>query len=606
MRKSALAVGLLVVLCLFTACEKESDDPRAAGTSAKVTMTATPTPGASVSAIGASSSPNPTSTPNLSFRDSITELGIYQEDPDKGGGREIVSFMPSVLPSSPVSYAYHLDKLYGFITFKELPESKIAELLKDIRADQGTFEIRMENPEVLTLTPRYKWTLTGLDRKATLTFGDLPSIAVKRMEPMTFTVDGFMVPDYIPSFGAKILKQGEGSQTAVIRFSEPVDTKNVEIKPGGEWLDSRRLKVTLDPPYSQPTFEIHNLFGISGNSLARGKDLYLSLDVVEPAVWYDSTSGKKAGWSRFDPFYDDVIFAPDGNSYIGLVNTNEEVVDAPGGIYALFLERKNQETKLLSNGTYYTFTDGTIIQWLDNERFMTKDLQGAYVYDTVTDKRQNVRILTAKEKDEPKWISGYSYDPQSNRTYLTLTRYDRKNDSFFPVDLEIYEGAGERLLEKKENLTVTYQDYKYHAMVIRPLFHTLGTFWNGSEDEKWTVTWQKSNGSVQTVKGRGVTADEKGLYLMRQVGKEQMTVEYAYWVPGRKPKLLPKVNDSDWGNVQPFGDRLISNNYREEGSSLLIFDKASWSWKPAPIELQNSWAPYQVESSYYRASVVTK
>lgn len=95
---------------------------------------------------------------------------------------------------------------------------------------------------------------------------------------------------------------------------------------------------------------------------------------------------------------------------------------------------------------------------------------------------------------------------------------------------------------------------------------------------------------------------------------------FTYWQPGDKAnggaggegkgQAIGKIRDlpelpGDDGTgsvyeVQPFGSKLIARTWDETRPPYLLFDKASWTWKPLPSSMKDVFIPAQLESRYYR------
>ncbi|MEO3946197.1 hypothetical protein [Gorillibacterium sp. CAU 1737] len=615
-RGMAVAVLLGLAVWGLTACDGREGTNAVPSATSAATVESPP----HSSTIGASASPTvqPSTTAAMipSFRDMVTEVSFYQRD-DSSSWR-IVEFEAGNLPWESRSYAVNLGVPYGFIKVKPMPEEDLKQLLSYIRVDGVPLELTLPNPDYSKF--EFRWELPKLQKPVVLEMGDLPPITLTPPNPLAMETDGLALLSNKMPFYQILLSPTQ--TTAVITFSEPIRKKEVRIEgEGHEWLDEFRLRVTLPMNEKSSRITLTNLFGESGSSLSRSGPPIIEMVRKPEARWAEAGKGEAVTWSKLDGFYDRVSFSPDRSSYVGFVPLLPADGDAKGFEYALILERKGQPPRILEPLMFFDAVDKSPIHWLDQNRFLFTEGNAVLEYDTRQEGKKAVQPLSSMEGVTPSFTA---YDRAKDRLYVGYVHFEGEEYQF-PVEVIRYAEQGRREISRERAFTDTYEKGLYNAQTALPHITRSGIFWRGMQ-EGTPVTWfeQEGGATITSPNTRWVAGDEQGVYVQEMKRKGEGAVgtdRYRYWDPLAKSqklrdRVLPPLPSGGEGNngyrVQPFGPQLLAVKIGEGsgGSSVesgtagadtrLLFDKASWSWKPLPAELAGSHIPVQYEQSLYR------
>lgn len=552
-----------------------------------------------------------TASDGASLRQALLELTVDQQD--NGLSLQTAFYPEAALPQEPVSYSVQLKGAQGSFVLRAEAKAYSEELLHSIRAEGGRLSIRPAESADSSL--RYTWTLTDAVYPVKLTFGDLPAITLTYSPPLGVSAAGRLV--LMDGRGTGVLPLYPGDKEAVLTFSEPIRMESATVEGPAEWSDARTLRIAADARAEETTVRLSGIRGTEGHGLLGTDELTLRLLRAPEAAWYRYGSSRPVTWSKLDGHYEYVSFSPDASRYIGFLRVGESQGDSLGAEYAMVLEAKGQDARLLKPYTFLNLPDQPPAVWLDNRYVLLPGAQGLWRYDTEEGIGSGTtgfvpRLWVEADGNGP---FAYAYDRAQDRLYGSTVRFESApDDSRYPVDLRTFGSQGTRLVEERKEFTLTYEQEKYHAMPVVPLFGGDLTYWRGSK-EGTPVSWAASGGKTTELPwSKGITADAEGLYLQAMTLDSDRitgtgTYRYAQAEGQRKGgdsltqrdlPAPPTANGVQLYWPQAFGTQLLARSFDAAHPEYLRFDKKSWSWVPFSPAKQGVWVPVQTDSELYR------
>ena len=461
----------------------------------------------------------------LSFRQALKELDFGQSD-------DMISYLfltltEEDLPREPYTIVRHLDGEFSIGMLLDADPEQVGRLLEQIRVE-GAADHAFTNLDKFPDRPVLR--MTGLEPVVTVTLGDLPPISIVKKEPLGVTLEYENPQTSTPGLFVRPTER-EGAQPVavvparhpnlVLRFSEAMDRSPNPDLPAGEWIDEHRYRLRL-PGLESSRHERVSLGGTldgfrsaSGNYVARDRNQYAVVQ-VKPSDWLDLESGARVGWSENDPFYETIVFSPDGEAYVGSVVVGWPEGDVIGDYYRLVLERKGEPAVTIEPYQYIVaLHQGAPVQWAGNDRVAYADSLSLYVHSIETGSRSTLFTTAGTGRH----ILSFAYDPWAKQWNVLTGTYDGVTESGpYPVDLHLLDDEG-RPVAHHEGWSLS--PLVEHHLREHPVIPTAGgvyrTFYR--DGQPFTL-FEDRDGSEAELPGVIRYADEQRAILLIQVWRE--------------------------------------------------------------------------------------
>lgn len=531
MNKILSGVILVMFVLMLSACEQ-----RAAVSS--------PPPSESTATVN----PTPTVTQDtVPIRSKLENISFGQND--EGGGYLFLDWQAADIPKEPTDVIYHLDEVIFSATYKGLSEQEQQHSISQIQVKGNVkWEVK-PNPDYAT---GILITFQKPAESFELLFGDLPTITFKRMEPLNYTVSsasGKEIPYLLLNareYGTRLLIPNE-EKDIVLTFSEKMQknlpTRYDDSDLATEWRDDKQLIINLnniDP--QELILTLDKLKSQSGNYLTFFQN-NLHIQMVPNYKWYNAQSGDPLEMQPRDRYYDQMIWSPDGKSYIGIVTLGGSMGDGDGTSYSFLLERPGQQPVIIEDVFYSTIEpNGQPIAWMNSNTLIYSSYFGVFAYDI--DKKQK-KVLHHFDEGKSNGINFAVYD--AKRQLLHVLAYEGPIDEY---DLFTYE-QGKDAPQQTKNFTATVQITKYSNLDMNIIPTAEGTYWTRIKDGIPYTEFINNKGDVISVNGYVRLISEQGVYLERFAkaveGESFMrSLGWVIWQPGKSERtisLLPEHNN---------------------------------------------------------------
>lgn len=485
------------------------------------------------------------------------------------------------------NYAVHLDEIIIHFSLNlHHPE----EFLSKIRLQQGNGNLQISKMDNNYYD--YRISITDVNKNCTLSFGD-ELISFEKMAPLEWTLDKnelnnpvlLIVSDWRSGLGiAPTLYLSDKEQgNIILSFDEEMDTTtHIRDRYGndeniqGEWVNA--YQYSIDPKLLKDSDYVflNRLKSLRGNSIFQGSQESLNV-VREPIVtWVEHPSGEQVGWSQNDTYYDFLLFSPDNQSYIGVINhgIGPGSGDGDGAYYSFILERKGKTPVKIEQGFYtYVRHKGVPIQWMDNNRLMYASFNSVYYYNTNTG--ESKRVINFEDEDFS--INQVVYDSFNNQTYMISHQYDPTRN-IAVADKRIYENSTQTGHESNYSDTMKEAKYTINYLSIHP--SEQGVFWTYKKNDYYYTHYEGRDGVTKDVKGEIISFQDEVIFLeVKQYGYDVSPPAYYSWKLEKQPIKIP---DAPTGFVKPFGHLLVSVD--REKDKYYYFDSDSNQWKSLELK----------------------
>jgi hypothetical protein len=536
--------------------------------------------------------------PQAVFDPYIQRIFIGQED--EHGSYRVKELEKGNFPREPLQLAVHTDKAYVNINISTNQPLEVVErffaqvdIIGDVTYSTAAKEV---SPGHYQLSLHF----SDLPREFALRIGNLPKMTLKRMEPLQVYAE--------PAKGDEpvlLLLPGdtgslyvlEGLNDIILRFSEPMvppeEVGRSVPELAGTWRDEQTLQLNIQSFHDKP-LNLALLYSRSGNYLPPGLEMVEVLQLPE-REWVEFPSGARAGFSRYDSFYDWLIFSPDGDKYVGLIDRGGSQGDGSGRVFAILLEQQGQQPVLVDPSFYSDLLGhGAPVQWLDNERFAYASFFGAFVWEAATG--VNRELFDNRFQSSQQAIRELAVDRWGRKLYLLVHhRETQDGQDVYRVAKWTYD-ADTLVRTHTEEYAETFLQDTYQLLDLPVLVRENGTYYTKAiaANKRVRTTFVSRKGRSWTVDGQVVWADHRGHALVVQHPYNDAAGKplYSWWEIGSRPQRLPPVN----GTVQPFGPFVVS----DDGKRTYKLDSERKRWDELPLVAADVHLPIQEERALYR------
>ncbi|MFY0543519.1 hypothetical protein [Brevibacillus sp. H7] len=537
----------------------------------------------------------------LAFERVVQRIFIGQED--ERGSFKVVEFESGKFPQKPIQLAIHTRKAYVHVDVAtSQPLEQVEHFFSQFNVT-GNVKYSSTVREISENNYQLSMHFDEIPKQFALQFGHLPKITLKRMAPLQVTIG----PE--DENGATMLLAGEfdisstlyvseGQDVVNLRFSEPMveeDQIGFWIPDRfGSWQDPQTFQLHLRRVYDK-TLNLVSLYSLNGNYLPPSFQAF-EVKKVPPRDWVDLVTGKKVGFSRFDSFYDALVFSPKRDRYVGLIDRGGSQGDGAGRYFAIVLEQQGKPPVVVEPYFYSdVLTHGSLVQWLDNERFAFATYYGAYVYHLANGAKQELYYNQSHSAEGA--IQELAVDRLRHEIYLLLS-YLKVEDGEETYQMDKWTYDAHTLVRKKEEpYSETFLTPKSKLQELPIHVRKNGVYYTKATDapKKVRTTFVSREGSTWTVEGQVVWADHDGHAVLirdRDAAGKPMEKISCWWEIGKKPQPLPQV----FGTVQPLGPYVVS----DDSIRYYMLDPKRKKWNELPLAETDVLLPVQEETALYR------
>jgi hypothetical protein len=581
----------LLSLVIVTACSNDVQFSQSPTTVPQATPT---TP------ISPSPTPSPAITPksglsaetgSTKLSDVLTELTLCQKD--EMGSDCFVSLKGDEVQGLASQYSLHRKGMYLFISFKNVGEQENQRLTDTFRVDGAHTDGAHSTLTFETGEVRYQLTVPEPSQAFTVQLGDLKPIAFAHQEPLKFRVETQDAGEPVlllrgQEYGTRLMISDQTTK-AVFVFNEPMLTDAAHTPKKGRWVDERQIVVEIidydeTKPISLP------VLSKSGNYPPMWQNTIFVYKTSDRS-WIDAETGQRAGWSPRDLFYDNLIFSPDEQRYIGIVELGGAMGDGNGTSFSYILEEKGSEPVIIEDLFYSTNDqEGVPIQWMDNHRLLYASYYGTYVFDIKTKSRKEVYSIAENGQGV---LNFAGYDPFAKQlNILVITGEDKVDSNEYSVARLIYKDGFDEP-EVIENFATTTLENKYHVASLEAIATPRGMYWTMWKEGRFYTVFEGRDGSVKQTEGRPILYTADGLYLARD-GDAYATgwARRALWKPDGTVITLPNQE----GFTRRFGSRIAVI----QDDSIMYYSTETKKWKRLSYSENDAWIPNSPGRMIYR------
>lgn len=520
------AAVLTLLILVMTAC-RDAAEPAANVPPAQTTGTAT-------------DDVRPTEDiASVSFRESLIQLDFGQSDDTLG--YLFLSLTADELPRDPWTVVRHMDGEFSIGMKLEASREEVERLLAQVRVE-GAGNHFYTNLDRFPDSPVLR--MTDLLPETVVTLGDLPPITILKREPLGVTLEyedpttptpGLFVHPSEDEWAQAVAIVPAGHPDLVLRFSEEMDRSPNPDLPAGEWIDAYRYRLHLPRPEATMRHEristggsLHAFRSSVGNYAFRHRDGFTVIQAKE-SDWLDPETGERVGWSENDPFYETIVYSPDGESYVGTAVVGWSEGDGIGSYYRLMLERKGAPAVVIEPYFYTGMLHlDSPVQWAGNDRVAYADFQSLYVYDVKNGARTTLFSVAGT-----KWHIHYAaYDPWAKQWNVLTATYDApgaEDYGPYPIDLYLLDDDGNVISHHGEWSWTRLSEHRLVAHRIIPAKD--GVYRSFPRDDKLFTRFEGRDGSMTELPGMIEYADDQRAVLIEY--NEGDAVLYL-WRPDRK------------------------------------------------------------------------
>ena len=543
-RIKAWGLTALALLILLAACTQEGASPESSANREQNEKTAESEP-------AADGSQGHTDGTFVSFRQALKSLDFGQSGDTRG--YMFLTLTKEDLPDHPYTIVRHEDKEFSIGLFLDAAPDQVRKLLEQIRVEGAHYQIT--NADIDPNRPGLS--ITDMEPEVTVTLGDLPPITIVKMAPLVASLEYEDPQDSTPGIFVHPSDDEWAKAAAVVpfrhpalvlRFSEEMDTSSGALFPEGEWIDAYRYRLRL--PVSGMMRGERNSWGAPLGEFRSAKGNYLDIDKadlrltwVNPAHWLDLKTGSRVGWSDYDPFYETIVFSPDGKSYVGTVEVDEPNGDGIGHYYRIMLEQKGKPAVTIEPYLYTGMLhQGSPAQWAGNDRVAYADHDNLYVYSL----QDGTRTTLFSTSGTHRFIHYAAYDPWAKQWNVLTGTYDVQGTTAhndYQADLYILDDGGRVISHQSEWSLAPVAEVSMPRHPVIPAKN--GVYRTFYRDRSAFTRFEARDGTVTELPGAIQYADEHQAYLLdthySPDTNEWENILYV-WKPGEKqPKAAAKA-----------------------------------------------------------------
>jgi hypothetical protein len=536
----------------------------------------------------------------LAFENVVQRIFIGQED-EKGSYR-VAEFESGKFPRKPMQYAIHTRKAYVNVDVStNKPLEQVEQFFSHVNVF-GNVKYSSTVREISEGNYQLSMHFADIPNQFALQFGHLPKITLKRMAPLQVSVveeseggAALLVSGDNESFSTLYL--AEGQDVVRLRFSEPM-VPNEQVGTwvpdwSGSWLDEQTFQLQVRRVFDK-TLNLASMLSLNGNYLPPSFQGF-EVKKIPAREWVDLNTGTKVGFSRYDSFYDHLVFSPKGDRYVGLIDRGGSQGDGTGRDFAIVLEQPQKQPVVVEPSfTSDLLLHGTPVQWLDNERFVYASYFGAYVYHVATGAKQELYRNGFTLEGA---VQEMAVDRLDHKLYLLIGSNEKKDgeDTYRLIKWTYDTNTLARI--KKEPYSDTYLVPKVQLQELPIHVRKDGVYYTTAtvETKQVKTTFVNRSGRSWTTVGQVVWADHKGhavLLWNRDSSGRLVENEYYWWQIGTPPRKLPHVP----GTVQPLGPYVVS----DDGIRYYLLDTRRKQWDDLQLAETDVSLPVQEETALYR------
>lgn len=542
---------------------------------------------------------------SIVLEQAVKEIVIGQED--NAGSYPIVSFKQSQFPIEAKQFALHHDDAYIILDVETNQKLEQVEALFSQIKIEGN--VRYNTTIKALKKGRYelKISFDDVTNGFTINFGNLPPIKLKKMRPLQVTVQ----EQSASKQAALLLAHAEETSSlfvtdsqpnVTLRFSEqmvPDDREGSSLPEGiaGTWLDGQTLQLDADLLAGR-TVDLRSLYSLAGNHLPPPY-AYLQIRRVPQREWVDYLSGKTIGFSPYDSYYDNILYSPNRDKYVGIIDLGPSQGDGGGRYYAFMLEQRGK-APIIIEGTFYTdvLQQGLPIRWMDNDQLVYASHSVVIGYDLRSERKTE---FFHNQLDRSKGtVHELAYDPYGKKLYVLLAYHvDHKDKSFYYTDLWKFD-ATKGVSGERSYYSLVYLAYKYQLQPLPIHAHQNGLFWTKvhGEGKQVETVFEARDGKQVSAPGQTVLLDGQGnavLLRNRDDAGKTMEDKYYWWRLGRKPRLIPEKP----GTIIPFASSLLAM----DDGKYYRYQPDQRVWKEIYFAGTGIHIPHQQTTAYYRRDI---
>lgn len=525
----------------------------------------------------------------------------YFGQQDQTGSYKIAQFGKADFPKHPTRYALHQEEAVVLLNVRTNKTFEQVEgLLSQIKIE-GNVRYSTTIQELSKDSYELRINFHHIKNRFTVNFGNLPPITLRKMAPLQVdVVPQSGNPEALLLTGSydtpSVLLVTKRQTHAIFRFSQPMVRSQQEPLPGieGSWMDDKTYRISLNKAGEDP-INLRKLLAVNGNYLpASFENLYIRK--VSEREWIDSATGKAAGFSSYDSFYDQLLYSPNRDKYVGVVNLRGWQQDRFDNTFGFVLEQPGKAPTMIAG----MFASDVLrydapIQWIDNDHLLFASRYALYLYDCRTNSKKE---LFQGQFDKTKGsLHEVTYDPYRKKLYLLVSFHvDHKDKDFYYVDKWVVDGLDASSVEKNYFSNV-FLAYKYQLQPLPIYARKDAVYWTKADTENkqvYTVR-QERGGQEFTADGRIAFVDAHGnTILVRDRDSEGKSIgeRYYWWEKGKKPRLIPEKT----GVIDTFRTTLLA----KDKAVYYRFDPELNNWVEMRLEGNEIFVPAQETTGFYR------
>ncbi|MEJ8547692.1 hypothetical protein [Brevibacillus borstelensis] len=507
------------------------------------------------------------------FEQAFQRVLIGQQDDQSSS--QVAEFERDRMPRQPIQLGLHKREAFIHIDLTTNQSLEAAErflsqveLFGDVKYSTSVREVSRGN---------YQLTMTFSDIKDQLAFrfGNIPTITLRRMEPLTLAVlpgksEGavLMLPE---SRESRSLYITEGLGDILLQFSEPMIRKeeagrSVDGYPA-VWLDERTISLDVRK-VNRTALDLTQFHSQRGNYLPQ-EYRYVALYKKRPLSWLSYPESKVVGFSSFDSFYEQLIPSPDRESYLGIIDRGSSKSRRGGRQVALVLEQKGRSPLLIEpmlEGT--ALSRHSTIDWLDAGRFLYVEEKLGTVYNLASGEKTPL----FDESSTGSIALEMAVDNVQGSIYVifvrsagdkNLYRLEKRTYRLHDLKLEKTESLGETLLHPREQLP---------AFPIK--VRNDGVYYTVPGGQENRTVFVSRKGKSWATEGEIVWATDSGEAVLKRQ-KSQNAKKYMFWKIGGRQREVSLAR----GEVLAFGPYLVAG----DGLRYQVWDERRKRWEPLEL-----------------------
>jgi hypothetical protein len=545
---------------------------------------------------------NSETSDQIVFEQVVKEIFFGQKD--NNGSYSIAKFERGQFPTEARQFALHYDDAYINLNVETSQKLEQVEALFSQIKIEGNVRYSTTIKALQSGSYQLKISFDNVTNGFTINFGNFPPIRLMRMKPLQVFVEDQSAQDGAALLLAEAVETSslfvtDKRPTVTLRFSErmvPEGRAGSGLPEGiaGNWLDSQTLQ--LDVTFLDgKTVDLRRFYSVTGNYLPPPYENLLIHRVPE-REWVEYGSGKIIGFSPYDSFYDQILFSPNRDRYVGVIDLGPSLGDGAGRSYGFMLEQPGQAPTVIESSFYTSvLQQGAPIRWMDNDQLLYASSSAVIGYNLKN--RQKTEYFQDRLNRSEGTVHELAYDPYGNKLYVLLAYHvGGKDMSFYYTDLVKHELA-KGVPGQRSYYSLVYLTYKYQLQPLPIHAHKNGLFWTKvrGEGKQVETVYEARDGQQASAPGQTVLLDGNGnaiLQLNRDDAGKTTEERYYWWRPGRKPRLIPEKT----GVKKTFASSLLA----VDGENYYLYDPEQRDWEKIQFAGEGIHLPQQQNTAYYR------